>query len=103
MLDSDFDAFVVALKREHSWLPDTLAHHYARLYGTRTNLVIHGAKSVAGLGEQLSDILYEAELAYLKSHEWAQSIDDVLDRRTKHRLHMSKAEQEAARRVFARL
>ena len=103
MLNADFNAFVTALKREHSWLPNALAIHYARLYGTRTNLVLHGVKSIDGLGQRFSDLFYEAELAYLTSHEWAQSIDDVLDRRTKHRLHMSKSEQEAARAAFDKL
>lgn len=45
------------------------------------------------MGEHLGGLLYERELDYLASHEWASEAEDVLDRRTKHGLHLSDAEK----------
>src|SRR3712207_6821389 len=35
MPDADFDTFLAEVGRRHPWLPQPLAYHYARLYGTR--------------------------------------------------------------------
>jgi len=35
-------------------------------------------------------MFYEAEAAWLLAHKWAQGADDILDRRTKHGLHLSQ-------------
>ena len=75
--------------------PRDLRRHYARLYGTRIDMVVDGATSLDGLGRHFGGTLYEAEARYLVAHEWARSAEDVLWRRTKHRLHLSDAEQAA--------
>jgi len=95
MPDADFDRFLASLRSAQPWLPDELAHHYARLYGTRTVEVLNGARSVAGLGQHFGGLLYQAEIDYLRKAEWARTAEDVLDRRTKHGLHISPAQRAA--------
>ena len=54
-----------------------------------------GAKgSTADLGRHFGGHLYEREARYLIEQEWARSAEDILERRSKHGLHLS-AEQRA--------
>jgi D-erythritol 1-phosphate dehydrogenase len=98
---AEFDAYLPLFQKKHPWLPPALAYHYARLYGTRARLLLDGIGSLQGLGRHFGGLLYEAEIDYLKRHEWAETIDDVLDRRTKHRLHLTTAEQAIAATAFS--
>ena len=93
--NADFDAFVAGLQREFPWVPDEVTRHYARLYGSRAKKVINGANNLKGLGRHFGGMLYEAEAAYLRMQEWAQTADDILDRRTKHGLHLSQHQRES--------
>jgi D-erythritol 1-phosphate dehydrogenase len=97
---AEFDGYLPMFQKKHPWLPLALARHYARLYGTRARLLLDGVSSVEGLGRHFGGLLYEAELDYLKRQEWAQTADDVLDRRTKHRLHLTEAEQAEVAKAF---
>jgi D-erythritol 1-phosphate dehydrogenase len=92
MPDADYDGFVDQLRRNYTWVPVALLHHYARRYGARTKDILRDATSVSGLGQRFSDVFYEAEVTYLVEREWAQTPEDILRRRTKHGLHMSDAE-----------
>ncbi|PZF76489.1 glycerol-3-phosphate dehydrogenase [Aestuariivirga litoralis] len=100
MPDADFERFLSRLSEATPWLPDELAHHYARLYGTRTTDVLNGARDVSGLGQHFGGLLYQAEIDYLRRAEWALTAEDVLDRRTKHGLHLSAGQREAVRRYM---
>jgi len=88
--DTDFARFEAELAKRHPQWPAAVRHHLARCYGGRIDLVV-GAN---GLGEEVAPGLYEAELNYLREHEWARTADDVLWRRTKLGLHMSTADRE---------
>jgi glycerol-3-phosphate dehydrogenase len=57
MADADFDRFLASLERTHPWLPPGLAHHYARLFGTRTDALLDGATSTADLGRHFGGLL----------------------------------------------
>ena len=85
--------FMDALRASHPWLPRGLVHHLARVHGSRSDLVLSGATSLAGLGRHFGAQLYEAEARFLHAHEWARAAEDVLWRRTKHGLHMTPAER----------
>jgi glycerol-3-phosphate dehydrogenase len=91
MPGADFDAFLLAVRRAHPWLPVDLARRYARAYGTRIERVLDGARDLAALGEHLGDGVYEAEIDYLVHHEWARTEEDILWRRSKLGLHVSAA------------
>jgi glycerol-3-phosphate dehydrogenase len=91
----DWLLFVDGLRARHPWMPRRLAHHYARLYGARAERILGGATSEAGLGRFFGATLFEAEARYLAAHEWSETADDVLRRRTKHGLHLSPEERDA--------
>ena len=97
MKDADFQNFRSGLQARYPWLPERLALHYARLYGTRSQEILGEAAKLSDLGTQFSPELYECEACYLLKEEWAHSAEDILERRTKHGLHMS----EAQRKVFS--
>ena len=93
--DADFDRFLADLRARHPWLPGDLAHHYARLYGSRTAFLLAGATSLAELGRHFGGLLYEREVDYLCRVEWAETAADILERRTKHYLHLTPEERRA--------
>jgi D-erythritol 1-phosphate dehydrogenase len=95
--DVDFDGFLGNLQSEYAFLPRQLALHYARLYGTRARSILGNASKLSDLGTKLGPNLYESEALYLLHEEWALEAEDVLTRRTKHGLHMNRAQ----RKVFS--
>ncbi|AUX79956.1 glycerol-3-phosphate dehydrogenase [Sinorhizobium fredii] len=95
MANADFDQFLGELRACYRWLPADLLKHYARLYGTRTHALIDGATSLDELGTGFSRLFREREARFLIETEWARTAEDLLERRTKHGLHMSEAEKRA--------
>jgi glycerol-3-phosphate dehydrogenase len=91
-----FERFCVEMARERPWLPASLLRRYARAYGTRMDRLLGSATGLAQLGEEVAPGLYEAELDYLRRHEWAETAEDILWRRSKLGLHLPA---EAAARV----
>jgi glycerol-3-phosphate dehydrogenase len=98
--NADFDGFLSGFRRAYPWLPSDLAQRYARAYGTLAKELVGDAGDVAGLGEDLGDGLYGAEVDYLVRREWAHTAEDILWRRSKLGLHVSK---QTADRLAARL
>lgn len=95
MPDGDFERWYERFRARHAWLPEPLARHYARCYGTRADALLDGADSLERLGRRFGPRLYEREARFLIEHEWALTAEDILWRRTKHRLFMSESEREA--------
>lgn len=93
---SDFDAFLAQLNSQYPALPVSLLQRLARAYGTRTNRILSDARTTADLGEEVCPGLFASELSYLVRAEWAQTADDILWRRSKLGLHLSK---DAATRI----
>lgn len=93
MKNADFETFRNEMKSDYPWMPRELRRHYGRLYGTRIAKIVGDVTSLNGLGRHFGGTLYEAEVTYLVKQEWAQTADDILWRRTKHRLHLSDDEQ----------
>ncbi|ESZ04273.1 glycerol-3-phosphate dehydrogenase [Mesorhizobium sp. M1060] len=96
-----FDAQVAKLKSAYPFLDQRLARRLTRLYGTRAQVLLGLAKSNADLGRNFGADLYEAEVRYLSENEWALTAEDVLWRRTKRGLHLSR-EQASALDEFMR-
>jgi len=92
---ADFDRFLAGLRRRHAWLPAALALHYARLYGSRALALLGAAHGMADLGRHFGGLLYEREARFLIDQEWALTAADILERRTKHYLHLGPAERRA--------
>jgi glycerol-3-phosphate dehydrogenase len=90
MPGADFDAFLAELEAARPWLPEGLARRLARAYGTRVEALLGPARGLEDLGEDLGGGLTEAEVDYLMGHEWAASAEDILWRRSKLGLHLSR-------------
>jgi len=63
-------------------------------------LLLGTAGSLAELGAEVAPGLYEAELRYLREHEWAADAQAVLWRRSKLGLHYSEAQRAAVAAWF---
>ena len=100
MPGADFDRFLTEFQRVRPWLPADVAYHCARLYGTRARDVVGAARDLSSLGQHFGGTLYACEVDYLRKAEWAQTAEDVLDRRTKHGLHLTPDERAAVARYL---
>jgi glycerol-3-phosphate dehydrogenase len=100
MKDADFELFLGAAKTRYPWLPPALLKHYGRLYGTRMHALIGDAQSLTDLGLSFGALLHEREAYFLIAEEWAQTADDILERRTKHGLHLNEIEKHTFRQWF---
>jgi glycerol-3-phosphate dehydrogenase len=96
-LHKDFNSFERELESQYQALPKPLIHHYAKLYGSRAKTLLEGVKSTADLGRHFGSLLYEKEINYLRDKEWARTAEDIIERRTKHGLHLSEKERELLR------
>ena len=86
--DADFERFVAALTAQHPGHPPPLLRRWAHAYGSAIATLL-----AAPLGNEIAPGVFEAELAYLRDHEWARTGEDVLWRRSKLGLHLSEAER----------
>jgi D-erythritol 1-phosphate dehydrogenase len=91
--NGDFALFHSELCKRRPWLPPDVALAYARRYGTRVEDLLEGAKSMTDLGRFFGGTLYEREARFLATDEWATEATDVLDRRTKHALHLTERQR----------
>lgn len=101
--NADFSTFYKLLQQQYPWLPTELAHRYARSYGTLCRQFLNTAQNLLDLGQHFGAGLYEAEVAYLMEHEWAQTAEDILWRRTKLGLMLSPQEVETLEQRIATL
>jgi glycerol-3-phosphate dehydrogenase len=83
------------LRSRRPWLPNDVSLGYARRYGTRAEKLLDGARALGDLGRHFGATLYEREARFLIADEWAEEADDILERRTKHGLHLTDAERAA--------
>ncbi|HSW08124.1 glycerol-3-phosphate dehydrogenase [Aquabacterium sp.] len=86
--DTDLQRFASVLQQRHPMLPAAVLRRWARLYGSRVELLLADGASA---GAEVAPGVYEAELNYLVREEWACSADDILWRRTKLGLHLDAA------------
>jgi glycerol-3-phosphate dehydrogenase len=89
--DIDFARFVQVIVRRHPQLPVALCRRLARCYGSRVQALLADGH----LGAEVAPGLFEAELHYLHTCEWARTAEDVLWRRTKLGLHLDAAGRAA--------
>lgn len=94
-------ALVEGLVAERPFLGHALALRLVRAYGTRVHLLLRGVSGVEDLGQRFGSDLTEAEVRYLMDHEWARTAQDVLWRRSKLGLRLSKDEAAKLERFMA--
>lgn len=82
------------LLQKYPFLTEAIVRRLARSYGTLSYFMLGNASSPDGLGAHFGHGLYQAEVDYLITSEWAKSADDILWRRSKLGLRFSKGEHD---------
>jgi glycerol-3-phosphate dehydrogenase len=77
------DSKVAEARQTWPFLEEDHARRLLQAYGTRIDRVLGAAKGMQELGKRFGADLTEAEVRYLMQHEWAETADDVLWRRSK--------------------
>ena len=80
---SNTDEFVQNLAGAYPFLEPQTALRLSRSYGTFAHKILNGATSSDDLGQTFGAGLTEREVHYLRSQEWAETVDDILWRRSK--------------------
>lgn len=83
-----------AISKKFAWLPSQITRRYIQQYGTDTETILEECLSLSDLGKDFGHGLYEKEIHYLISAEWAVSSDDILWRRTKLGLKFTTTEKK---------
>lgn len=92
---------IIQIRQQVVDIPVKLARRWATSYGMRVWQLLHGAESLAQLGQLIAHDLYAAEVDYLLEYEWAKSGQDILWRRTKLGLQFQPQDIEHLERYLA--
>ena len=87
-----FGTLVQMTKTQYPFLDEIIATRLVRAYGTKVKDVLGNAKSRQDLGQFFGTTLSEAEIRYLMRTEWATTVEDVIWRRSKLGLKLTKSE-----------
>ncbi|HHW4679674.1 MAG TPA: glycerol-3-phosphate dehydrogenase [Xylella sp.] len=79
----DIETLHSTLCQHRPWLPIATAQRLIRSYGTCTETLLGNATNLQTLGIHFGADLYQAEVDYLRTYEWAQTAEDILWRRSK--------------------
>jgi len=90
-----FEALVTSLLQRYEFLGQPWAARLARAYGTDAFLMLGDAQAADQLGTHFGHEITAAELDWAITHEWVETGDDFLWRRTRLGLVTSTAEAEA--------
>ena len=69
-IEGDRDDYAARLRRRYPFLTESLARHYARTYGSNSELLLGNAGAISDLGEDFGHEFYEAELKYLTENNY---------------------------------
>ena len=100
MPNSDFEAFYEASKANYPDVDAKILFRLCRAYGTKVSEVFANRPKDNRLGTIFGAGLSEAEVNYLVDKEFATRADDILWRRSKLGLHMSKTEADSFKAWF---
>jgi glycerol-3-phosphate dehydrogenase len=87
-----FEQQVSGVRAHYPFIEEATARRLVRAYGTEVSAVLHDATSPADLGRMFGADLSEAEVRYLARVEWAMTSEDVVWRRSKLGLRLTRAE-----------
>ncbi len=89
---SEVDSLFDRLERDYPFLSPVWARRLVRAYGTESWNVLGGAESEADLGVTFGATLTEREVTWLMTREYARTAEDVIWRRNKLGLRLSRDE-----------
>ena len=92
---ADVEPMITRLQDAHPFLSPKWARRLIRAYGTDAWPLLNGAQTVEALGQDFGATLTEAEVRWLMAHEYAQTAQDVVWRRSKLGLRLNKDEVAA--------
>jgi len=78
----------------YPWVPKPTLSRYVNSYGTLSNQILGNTKCERDLGLDFGAGLYEVEVKYLINNEWACNLEDIIWRRTKLGLYLTKMEKD---------
>ncbi|MCU4675171.1 glycerol-3-phosphate dehydrogenase [Catenovulum sp. 2E275] len=81
------------LESDFNYLPKPMLKRFVRSYGTLSYQILADVKQTADLGRCFAQHFYQIELDYLIQNEWAQTLEDVIWRRTKLGLRLNNFEK----------
>jgi glycerol-3-phosphate dehydrogenase len=90
----EFPRFIQQCCERYPWIAVSTVTRMAHAYGTRIHQILGGCKDAKSMGEQVLPGLFACELNYLCINEFARSAEDILWRRTKLGLHLSRDSEE---------
>jgi glycerol-3-phosphate dehydrogenase len=99
---SGFDTEVERLRALCPVIETDHARRLVRAYGTRAWFIVDGVASEADWGQRFGADLSAREVRYLIDHEWAQTAEDVVWRRSKLGLRLTGAEFERLQNWMAK-
>lgn len=88
------------LSDNYPWLTSSQCQRYASCYGTNAYIFLQGIQSKTQLGIHFGNDLYQVEVDYLITHEWAMDVEDIIWRRTKLGLHLKPYQIEQLRQYL---
>ncbi|MFQ6552333.1 glycerol-3-phosphate dehydrogenase [Aestuariibius insulae] len=91
----DVDRLISELEAQYPFLDRRWARRLIRAYGTDARLILDDAKTEDDLGKAFGGTLTEREVEWLMKREYAETAEDVLWRRSKLGLRLSKDEAKA--------
>ena len=87
-------SFKNQLSCEYPWIPEELLLRFTNSYGSLAYHFLAKKKSMAEMGENFGHNLTSSEVDYLMDYEWARTVNDIIWRRTKLGLELSKLAKE---------
>ena len=88
--DANFDAFLQKAEKQYPWADSRLIYDYARNYGTLLDELLQECTGESDLGQYFGGLLYQVEVDYLIRHEFAQTAEDIIWRRSKKGLQLNE-------------
>ncbi len=89
------EALLAEFEKTWPWVSRDLLPRWVASYGLRTRQLLDGCQELSALGQDFGCGLYAREVDYLCDREWAESVDDILWRRTKLGLRFNAPQREA--------
>ena len=90
-----FEKWAKKILSAYAWLNPKLGHRLINSYGTCIHTLLDGIHCMDDMGTCFGGNLYQAEVDYLIEKEWAQTVEDIIWRRSKCGLLLNRTQQAA--------
>ncbi|MGQ3887630.1 glycerol-3-phosphate dehydrogenase [Legionella sp. CNM-1927-20] len=78
-----YKEYIKYAQNKYCWLPHDTLTRLLTTYGTNLEILLANCKNLTDMGQDFGFGLFQKEVDYLRKHEWAVQIEDILWRRTK--------------------